>query len=138
MEDAAELLELVHRISHRFRRGYRARLEPLGLSPGQARALKVLMEAGEPLRMVRLAEALRIAPRSVTPVVDALEESGLVRREVDPANRRSTLLVLTDAGHAAFGQVKKVRAEVAAELFAPLPPERREALRELLALVDEP
>ncbi|MFI9554482.1 MarR family winged helix-turn-helix transcriptional regulator [Nonomuraea endophytica] len=138
MKDATELLELVHRISHRFRRGYRTGLEPLGLSPSQARALKVLMEAGQPLRMVQLAEALRIAPRSVTPVVDALEEAGLLRREVDPANRRSTLVVLTDEGRGAFVRVQLVRAAVAADLFAPLSAEQRETLRDLLTLVDEP
>lgn len=131
-----ELSELVHRIGHRLRHGYRHVLEPLGLSPGQGRALRVLAEADEPLRMGMLAEALRIVPRSVTPVIDALEESELVRREVDPANRRSTLLVLTERGREVHGQVVEARGEAARELFSVLSEEQQEQLRALLAVVD--
>ena len=50
--------------------------------------------------MTELADRLGIVPRSVTTVVDALEEAGLVRREIDPRNRRAILLRLTDQGAA--------------------------------------
>ncbi|GAA3101191.1 MarR family winged helix-turn-helix transcriptional regulator [Nonomuraea salmonea] len=93
-----ELAELFYLVGKRVRHGYAHRLVPLGLNPGQARALRALADAGQPMRMVRLADELRIVPRSLTPVVDALEAAGLVRRQVDPANRRSTLVVLTGEG----------------------------------------
>lgn len=132
-----ELAELVHRIGHRLRHGYRYRLEPLGLSPGQGRALRALIDAEQPLRMGQLAEALRIVPRSVTPVIDALEEAGLVRREVDPANRRSILLVITDLGRETYAQVVTARGEAARELFSALTPEEQDQLRELLSRIDD-
>ncbi|MEU0571631.1 MarR family transcriptional regulator, partial [Nonomuraea sp. NPDC005983] len=119
MEDV-ELSELMHRVSRRLRHGYVRRLEPLGLSPGQARALRVLADTGRPLRMVRLAEELRIVPRSVTPVIDALEEAGLVRREADPASRRSTLVVLTEEGRQADERSREARRQAGRELFAVL------------------
>ncbi|MEU4835564.1 MarR family transcriptional regulator [Streptosporangium sp. NPDC023615] len=131
-----ELADLVHGVGRRLRRGYGERLGPLGLSPGQARALRVIVESEPPLRMVQLAERLRIVPRSVTPVVDALEEAGLVRREVDPANRRSTLLVVTDQGRELYGRVREERRRVAEELFSVLTAEQRDRLRELLGAVD--
>ncbi|ACZ89580.1 MarR family winged helix-turn-helix transcriptional regulator [Streptosporangium roseum] len=131
-----ELADLVHGVGHRLRRGYGERLGPLGLSPGQARALRVIADAEPPLKMVQLAERLRIVPRSVTPVVDALEEAGLVRREVDPASRRSTLLVITPEGRTEYGRVREARRKVAEELFAVLTPDQREQLRELLSVVD--
>lgn len=131
-----ELAELLRGVSHRLRRGYGARFGPLGLTPGQVRALRVIAEAEPPLRMVQLAEALRIVPRSVTPVVDALEEMGLVRREVDPANRRSTLLALTPEGRARYEQVREARRQAAEELFSVLTPDQREQLRDLLSLVE--
>ncbi|MGW4800099.1 MarR family winged helix-turn-helix transcriptional regulator, partial [Nonomuraea sp. NPDC004297] len=64
-----ELAELLFLVSRRLRHGYLHRLVPLGLNPGQARALRALADAGRPLRMVRLADELRIVPRSLTPVV---------------------------------------------------------------------
>ncbi|WP_433240985.1 MarR family winged helix-turn-helix transcriptional regulator [Streptosporangium sp. CA-135522] len=131
-----ELADLVHGVGHRLRRGYGERLGPLGLSPGQARALRIIADAEPPLKMVQLADRLRIVPRSVTPVVDALEEAGLVRREVDPASRRSTLLVITPEGRVQYAQVREARRQVAEELFSVLTPEQQDRLRELLGLVD--
>lgn len=132
----SELAELVHRVGRRLRRGYGAGLEPFALSPGQARALRVIAETDPPLKMVQLADHLRIAPRSVTPVIDALEEAGLVRREVDPANRRSTLLLLTPTGERTYAKVREARRAVADTVFAVLGDDQRDRLRDLLAAVD--
>lgn len=131
-----ELADLVHGVDRRLRQGYGERLGPLGLSPGQARALRVIVDSEPPLKMVQLAERLRIVPRSVTPVIDALEEAGLVRREVDPANRRSTLLVVTDEGRERYERVREARRRVAEELFSVLTSEQQDRLRELLGAVD--
>lgn len=131
-----ELFELVHRVDHRIRRGFRERLEPLGVNPGQSRALRALIAAGEPLRMTRLAELLGIVPRSLTSVVDALEASGLVARTVDPSNRRSTLVSVTPEGLAVHERARVARREAAAEVFSVLSDEQREQLASLLGLLD--
>ncbi|MEV5897665.1 MarR family winged helix-turn-helix transcriptional regulator [Nonomuraea fuscirosea] len=131
-----ELPELLFLAGRRLRHGYSRRLEPLGLNPGQARALRVIAEAERPPRMVWLADRLHIVPRSLTPVVDALEEAGLVRREVDPANRRSTLVVITAEGRAMADKAREARREAGQELFAVLSEEQREQLAGLLALVE--
>jgi DNA-binding MarR family transcriptional regulator len=68
--------------------------------------------------------------------VDALEEAGLVRREVDPANRRSTLLVLTSEGRQMSERARDARRQAGEELFVVLSQEQREQLGELLMLVD--
>ncbi|MEV4009651.1 MarR family transcriptional regulator [Nonomuraea angiospora] len=131
-----ELAELLHLVGRRLRRGYVDRLVPLGLNPGQARALRALAEAPEPLRMVRLADELRIVPRSLTPVVDALEAAGLARREVDPANRRSTLVVITPEGRRTAERAREARRDAGQDLFAVLTEEQRDQLRDLLGLVE--
>jgi len=94
--DAVQLADLLHGLTRRLRREQSEGLAPLGLTPAQARALRIIArsEDEEPLRMTELADKLGIVPRSVTTVVDALEEDGLVRREVDPRNRRAILLRL--------------------------------------------
>jgi DNA-binding MarR family transcriptional regulator len=132
----SELADLVHRVGRRLKHGYAAGFAPLGLSPGQARALGAIARAGEPLRMVQLADALRIAPRSVTTVIDSLEEAGFVRRDTDPANRRSTLLSLTPDGQKTVARVGEIRREVAANTFGVLTQAQRDQLADLLRAVE--
>lgn len=62
-----------------------------------------------PPRLSLLAERLRIAPRSVTEVVDALEDKGLVRRQPDPGDRRATVVRLTADGESAAARIRQLR-----------------------------
>jgi len=135
-EDPAQLADLLHRLTRRLRRAQAERLAPLGLTPAQERALRMITRSEEPLRMAELADHLGIVPRSVTTVVDALEEAGLVRREIDPHNRRAIRLHLTDRGVAVREEMREARRRAAEDLFAPLAAEDRKALGELLSLLD--
>jgi DNA-binding MarR family transcriptional regulator len=56
----------------------------------------------------------RCDPSFVTAIADGLEERGLVRREVDPEDRRAKNLVLTSKG-------VTLRAKVQREFFNHLP-----------------
>lgn len=136
-EDPAQLADLLHRVTKRFRRSQAERLSPLGLTPAQERALRMLTRSSEPLRMAALADKLGIVPRSVTTVVDALEAAGLVRREIDPANRRAILLHLTPRGLAVRDELRAARRQAAEDLFAPLPAAERKVLGELLNKIDQ-
>ena len=135
-EDPVQLADLLHGLTRRLRRAQAERLAPLGLTPAQERALRVIARDEEPLRMTELAERLGIVPRSVTTVIDALEEAGLVRREIDPRNRRAILLRLTDRGAAVRDDLREARRRAAEDLFAPLSAEDRKALAGLLRLLD--
>ncbi len=81
--------DLVMALARRVRRAHVEALAEWDVTPSQARALRVLAGA-DGMRPSALADALRIAPRSATEVVDALEERGWVRREPDPTDRRAT------------------------------------------------
>ncbi|HWG03077.1 MAG TPA: MarR family transcriptional regulator [Trebonia sp.] len=96
----------------------------------------MITRAGDSPRMTELAGQLGIVPRSVTTVVDALEEAGLVRREIDPANRRAIRLHLTERGEAYRDELREARRRTAEDLFAPLGAGQRAALGELLSLLD--
>jgi DNA-binding MarR family transcriptional regulator len=133
-----QLADAVQQLARRLRHGARHRLAPLGLTPGQGRALSVLERAGGPLRMAALADALRIVPRSATGVVEGLEEAGLVRRETDPADRRSVLVSLTDAGRGTLDELAEARRRTAEELFGSLDPADQRRLLTLLARLDSP
>ena len=136
-EDPNQLADLFQRLMRRLRRAQAERLAPLGLTPAQERALRTITRSEEPLRMTELADQLGIVPRSVTTVVDALEQAGLVRREIDPHNRRAIRLHLTDRGLAVRDDMREARRRAAEDLFAPLTAGDRETLGGLLGQLDQ-
>lgn len=135
-EDPIQLSELIFRQTNRLRRAQAERLAPLGLTPAQERALRMITRSEEPPRMTDLADHLGIVPRSVTTVIDSLEEAGLVRREVDPHNRRAIRLHLTDRGLSVRDDMREARRRAAEDLFAPLSVADRVTLGELLSQLD--
>ena len=137
METEPELDELLMRATRGLRRRWAASLEPLDLTPHHVRALRVIAGLGRP-RLGVVAEQLRIAPRSATEVVDALEERGLVERVPDEVDRRATCVVPTPKGTATLAEADALRAGAGAERFARLSPDERAQLAALLAKLDEP
>ncbi|QLY27854.1 MarR family transcriptional regulator [Nocardia huaxiensis] len=132
----SDLPDLFLRTARRIRRNQQSHLAPLGLTPAQARALRILARADAPLNMSTLATHLGIVPRSATTVVDALESAALITRTPNPTNRRATLVTLTDHGRTVLTRMSDARRRAAQDLFATLSPERRETLREILAELD--
>ncbi|RBY87975.1 MarR family transcriptional regulator [Blastococcus sp. TF02A-30] len=118
------------------RRRWRDVLAPWGLSPSQARALRIVCER-DSTRVSDLAEALRIAPRSATEVADDLEARGLVRRAPDPSDRRAVLLHVTPQGREIRDEVDAARSADSRVLFARLTADERAGLAELLRKVAE-
>jgi len=75
-----------------------ATLSPLGLSLAKLNVLGILVGSNRPLTLGELAQRLACVRSNVTQLVDRLESDGLVRREADPADRRSIMAVITDSG----------------------------------------
>jgi DNA-binding MarR family transcriptional regulator len=74
----------------------------------------VLLElqwAGEPLRMTDLGERVVLSRTRVSRIVDELAEAGLVSRETNPEDGRSSFVRMTDDGRAKFRQAAKVYRE---------------------------
>lgn len=106
--------QLVVLLAHAIRKQRLKALEPFGLALHQARAFAIIgresARGGQELRLTGLAHRLRIAPRSATEVVDALEQKGLVLRSPSPTDRRATVLSLTDAGHRILAALREKEA----------------------------
>ncbi len=128
--EQAGLSELLFAAAGRLRRASMAALEPYDISPHHARALRVI--AQEPLRPSDLAAQLRIAPRSVTDVVDVLVDKGLVTRSPSPTDRRAVELSVTDSGPALADEIHRTRAEAGDVLGESLSATDRKTLVELL------
>lgn len=129
---AAELAEQVMQIAHRIRRSSSAGLAPLQMTPAQSRALRVVARSENPIRMGDIAARLDVVPRSATGLVEALETAGLVERTVDPANRRSVLVSLSEQGAGILREMAQARAAAAEVVFGVLDPAERARLAALL------
>ncbi len=129
------LAEAFLRVSRQLRRETQRRTSPLGLNPHQARALRVVGEAG-PLRPSELAARLGIMARSATDSVSGLVSAGFVERRLDPADGRAHLLALSPSGSAALAEATRIRAEVAEAFFGRLEPSDQSDLARILARLD--
>jgi DNA-binding MarR family transcriptional regulator len=67
---------------------------------------------GRRLRMSELAERVLLSPAGVTHLVTRLERDGLVRREVDPEDRRKWFTVLTEGGDQALRAARPTHNDV--------------------------
>lgn len=65
-----------------------------------------LLESLGPVSTNCLARALRLDASTVTRQITVLERGGLVARRPDPADRRSSIIMLTPEGREAMGEVQ--------------------------------
>jgi len=82
--------------------------------------------------MNELSAALGVVPRTVTTIVDAMEKEGMVVRLPDPADRRATLLEITQEGLSQLRRFRAMHDSAAAELFDALTAAERHQLARLL------
>jgi DNA-binding MarR family transcriptional regulator len=87
----------VQRAARALARRFDAALKPTGLTNGQ---FSLLMSLNRPIPppMAPVAQLLAMDRTTLTAAMKPLERRGLVEVHVDKADRRSRLLVLTDAG----------------------------------------
>lgn len=92
-------------------RAYRPMLEHEGLTYPQYLVMLVLWQQGtQPVGAI--ASALHLGASAITPLIDRLDQRGLVRRIADPADRRVVQAELTPAGQALYDRIAEVRAQV--------------------------
>ncbi|WP_327070544.1 MarR family transcriptional regulator [Kitasatospora sp. NBC_01250] len=126
-----ELMDQVARAAAAYYRHFATLAADRGLTLMQGKTLSLLRE---PRPMRTLADLLACDASNVTGIVDRLEARGLVRREVDPADRRIKNVLLTEEGEQA---VREIRAELVSGLtgLEQLDEADRHALQRLLGLV---
>jgi DNA-binding MarR family transcriptional regulator len=85
--------------------------------------LYTLSKCHEPIRLGELNRHVLLSQPALSRLVDRLAERGLIEREPDPADGRSVLLSLTDAGRAVQRQIGRRHARgVARAMTAGLDP----------------
>ena len=129
--ESASTGDLLVAAARSLRRSYAERMSRWDITPGVARALRHVVDLGSP-RLTALADRLRIAPRSATEVVDALESRQLVQRRPDPADRRAITIVATPTGTQMYAVLEKARAEAAEDFLSRLSASDRSTLDAIL------
>jgi DNA-binding MarR family transcriptional regulator len=117
---ARQLLSALLQVSQAVHGSLEKSVEPCGLSLAKMGALGHLADAGEPVPLGQLACRLCCVKSNVTQLIDRLEAEGLVRRVPDPADRRSVLAQITEAGRERLREATEARERAEAALLADL------------------
>jgi DNA-binding MarR family transcriptional regulator len=102
-------------------------LARLGLTRSRAHVVWLLHHGG-PTTQRALADAIGVTPRNITGLVDGLVDTRFVTRRPHPADRRATLVTLTDHGAKTMAEMERSHRELAELLFGELSPRQRGAL----------
>lgn len=138
----AALADVIARLRRAMRRAARATDPDNGLSVAQLELLSCLAE-NPGARPGQLARLLRLAPNSVTTLVNGLQGQGMVTRTAGGSDRRTVSLSLTDAGDQAVRRWQAVNAGILRQALGQVHPAWQHllaaalpALRELVVAID--
>lgn len=113
---------LSDRIGYNLRRTYAAvlanlstALEQFDIRPKQYGIL-VTVGRNPGLKQTQVGEALGIARTNLVPMLDALEQRGLIERRASETDRRSYALYLTESGVALTSRLRKIDADHEAKM----------------------
>ena len=108
---------LLNDVARLLRQHVDQRAQSLGLTRTQWRALAHIARR-EGIHQAALAEILEVEPITLARLIDRLEARGFVERRLDPADRRTRRLYLTDKAHPVSRRMSELAAVLLAEAFA--------------------
>ncbi|MFB9683553.1 MarR family winged helix-turn-helix transcriptional regulator [Amycolatopsis plumensis] len=135
-ELADRLLGAVQGIRRVVRRRVRADVAGVPLPGAQVELLRVV--ADHPgIGVAAAARELHLANNSVSTLVNQLADSGLLRREADPADRRAARLEITAAAADRMAAWRRARTGLVADALARLSEEDTDAIGQALPALEK-
>lgn len=125
---------LISDVSRLMRKRFDERARQVGATRAQWKAL-VTLSRNEGLNQGALAERLEVEPITLCRMIDRLEESGMVERRRDPADRRAWRLFLTDAAQPVLEQLRGFADTLFAEAVEGLSDAEQAALADYLTRI---
>ena len=119
-DEAAVVADRLHSAAIHLLRRLRTEDAASGLTAPRLSALSVIVFGG-PITLGALAAAEQVRPPTMTRLVAALEQAGLVTREPDPSDRRQVLLRATPSGRRLLEEGRSRRTARLARQLAALP-----------------
>lgn len=107
-----------------------------GVTLAQCHALLEAAEREE-VSLMELAAMLELDTSTVSRTVDGMVKAGLVKRLVNPDDRRYVSIALTPHGHSVYQGIERTSNAYFAEVLSLVPEAKREPVLECLAILAE-
>ncbi len=88
-----------------------------GLTIARYDVLAQLHAAGGRLRLGELGSAIVLSPSGLSKLIDRMQTSGLIRRDPDPDDARSTFAVITPRGRALITKARRTHHQLLQRMF---------------------
>ncbi|MBS0503393.1 MAG: MarR family transcriptional regulator [Proteobacteria bacterium] len=122
---------LISDVGRLLRRNFDVRARSIGVTRPQWKLLTTLAR-NEGANQGRLADLIDVEPISLCRMIDRLEESGLVERRTDPADRRAWRIYLTEQAHPILSELRTLADELLDQALDGLSAQDRARLDESL------
>ena len=131
----SEIAALLHEQFARLTRRLRTLDLPHGMTPERLSALSVVEKRG-PISVTALADTELVRPATMSRMITALVEEGLVKRSDDKNDGRGVLISVTPKGRRAYQRAQEQRLSRFAEILDSLSDEQVGAMRNLSEALD--
>jgi DNA-binding MarR family transcriptional regulator len=134
-DSRSEIAALLHEQFARLTRQLRTMELPQGMTPERLSALSVIEKRG-PISVTALADNEMVRPATMSRMVTALVDEGLVKRTDDKSDGRGVLVSTTPKGRRAYQRAQEQRLSHFAEVLDSLSNDQLEAMRSLTAALE--
>ncbi|MCG8529059.1 MAG: MarR family transcriptional regulator [Desulfovibrionales bacterium] len=110
-------------------------VQDLGITYAQVPFLAELFRQREPITQDMLSKALCIDPAATARALEHLQKKGLIRRKVNPKNRRQKLVSVTEKANWMKSDFRAALRNATMEVLEPLTRDEQEELGRLLSKV---
>ena len=131
----SEIAALLHEQFSRLTKQLRTLELPQGMTPERMSALSVIDKRG-PISVTALADKEMVRPATMSRMVTALVDEGLVKRSDDKNDGRGVLVSTTPKGRRTFQRAQEQRLQHFAEVLDSLSDEQVAAMRSLTAALE--
>lgn len=131
----SEIAAMLHEQFARLTRQLRTLELPQGMTPERLSALSVIEKRG-PISVTALADKEMVRPATMSRMVTALVEEGLVKRSEDKTDKRGVLVSATPKGRRAYQRAQEQRLHHFAEVLDSLNDDQLAAMRNLTSALE--
>jgi len=133
---ALEFLSPLHKASRQITMYLEDQTRELGVSPLEGHVLTYLRKYA-PAPVGELVRVFGVKQSTFTSLLDRLERDGLVRREPNPADRRSFLIHITERGRELTGRLNRLLERLEDDIRARLRQTEAKGFHAVMAAVED-